>query len=435
MRPFMLLSIVSFFVLTACSHKDDDVHSAPDMGAVRANLPFTCVHEADHLPPLDPDADQLFKYGRYLQKKDGSKDFNDVARYYRIAAAHGHYKANGNLQTLVSQGSASSPDASKETIDLVEQLIKAGVPGGYYDMGHYLEVGYGVKQDSEKALRYFRKAADLGNPDAQNYVGDLLTKPALSPQIGKQMLECAVDQGHVTAPKNLAMQYAVVDKNYVEAVKAYQKGVEAGDTQSAFTLGHSFDPADFRSDLYFLNLSSDPERSRRYELISDFIDANDGSNPKVPDIDKIVPLPPAKLPPWDGTFQWQKEQDEAVPPQKPSDELINRLSKEKNLDPATGLPLPPQKTSQAESAPAHETTLPIGTTSHSGAACPQRGVWCADIPPGKVADARWSLGKGDIFPELVVYHPRTFAWLDNLLPVRKETVKVTWKLIDYLAQA
>jgi hypothetical protein len=60
---------------------------------------------------------------------------------------------------------------------------------------------------------------------------------------------------------------------------------------------------------------------------------------KVPDIDQIVPLPPATLPPWDGTFRWQKEQDAAVPPQKPSDELIERLSKDKNLDPATGLSL------------------------------------------------------------------------------------------------
>jgi len=57
-------------------------------------------------------------------------------------------------------------------LDLVEQLIKHNIPGGYYDMGHYLELGYEVEQDKEKALRYFRKAADLGNPEAQYYVAD-----------------------------------------------------------------------------------------------------------------------------------------------------------------------------------------------------------------------------------------------------------------------
>ena len=58
---------------------------------------------------LDPDADQLFRYGRYLQKQDGPKDFNEVARFYRIAAAHGHYKANGNLQKLAHWASRSRP--------------------------------------------------------------------------------------------------------------------------------------------------------------------------------------------------------------------------------------------------------------------------------------------------------------------------------------
>jgi TPR repeat protein len=176
----LIICLVS--LLYACSNKDNEIPSQADMSAVRANLAFTCVHESNHLPPLDPEADQLFKYGRYLEKLDGPKDFDAVARYYRIAAAHGHYKANHNLQMLLSAGFASSPHAGGETIDLVEQLIKQGVPSGYYDMGYYLTQGYGVKQDGDKARRYFRKAADLGNPDAQNYVGDMLTKPELSPR-------------------------------------------------------------------------------------------------------------------------------------------------------------------------------------------------------------------------------------------------------------
>ena len=90
-------------LVCACTHKENPLDSLPDMSAVRANLAFTCVHEADHLPPLDPQADSLFLYARYLQKKDGPKDFNDITRYYRIAAAHGHYKANQNAQLLISQ--------------------------------------------------------------------------------------------------------------------------------------------------------------------------------------------------------------------------------------------------------------------------------------------------------------------------------------------
>jgi hypothetical protein len=344
----IVLTISLAFVICACN-KENSLASLPDLSAVRANLAFTCVYEADHLPALDPDAGLLFLYGRYLQKQDGPKDFNEVARYYRIAAAHGHYKANGNLQKLVSQGFARSASPARETVDLAEQLIKAGIPGGYYDMGHYLELGYGVKQDSELALRYFRKAADLGNPDAQYYVGDLLAPKDKAPAISRQMTQCATDQGHGRAASYLGIDVKT-DRLYPEAVKAFQKGVEAGDAQSASFLENGFNtlPSD---DLYYMALPVDLERSRRYKLIGKFLDENDGRNPKIPDIDRIVPLPPAKLPPWDGTFQWQKERDTAVPPAKPSEELVARLAREKHLDQATGLPLEPEgKSAQSEHA-------------------------------------------------------------------------------------
>jgi len=313
------------------------MRTVPDLASVRANLAFTCAHEADRLPALDPEADQLFKYARYLQTRSGPKDFDEVARYYRIAAAHGHYKANSNLQLLVSRGLASSPHPSKESIDLASQLIDAEVPSGYYDVGYYLKLGYGLKQDEEMALRYFRKAADLGNAEAQFYVGDLLTPLDKAPDVGKDMWRCATNQGHGPAAGSLG-SYSAAQGIFTEAVEAFQKGVAAGDSMSASFLQHGFEgpPPDER--LYYLALSNDPERSRRYAFIKKFLKQNDGRNPKLPDIDQIVPLPPAKLPPWDGTFQWERERD-ANQPSKPSDELINRLSQAKQLDPATGLPL------------------------------------------------------------------------------------------------
>lgn len=68
-----LLIIVAVLGLCACTKKDNPVTSSPDMSGVRANLAFTCVHQADHLPPLDPKADGLFRYARYLEKNEGSK--------------------------------------------------------------------------------------------------------------------------------------------------------------------------------------------------------------------------------------------------------------------------------------------------------------------------------------------------------------------------
>ncbi|EPN19548.1 putative lipoprotein, partial [Pseudomonas syringae pv. actinidiae ICMP 18804] len=123
-------------------------------------LAFECHHEADILNIVNQEADTLYKYGLFIQQKDGPKDFNEAARYYRIAAAHNHYKAATNLQMLITQGLANSPSGQKEAIALVEKFMTLGVPGAYYDMAHYLEAGYGVEQSQEKANAYFRKAAD-----------------------------------------------------------------------------------------------------------------------------------------------------------------------------------------------------------------------------------------------------------------------------------
>ncbi|SAL61035.1 Sel1 repeat protein [Caballeronia cordobensis] len=120
-------------------------------------------------------------------------------------------------------------------------------------------------------------------------------------------------------------------------------------------------------------------------------------------------MPPAKLPPWDGTFEWQKRQDAVVPPQKPSDELVNRLAKEKGLDPATGLrvsglpgdPLPDEK---------------------SG----------APTPSGYMAtNAEQSFRKEEKLPLLAVGKPRPFALLDSMLGARRMHVDGIWRRISY----
>ncbi len=338
------------------------VRTVPDLATVRANLAFTCVYEANHLPPLDPEADGLFLYARYLQKRQSQNDYDEVARYYRIAAAHGHYKANRNLQLLVSQGQASSPLPQKESIELASQLIDAGIPSGYYDIGFYLNIGYGLKQNKEMALRYFRKAADLGSAEAQFYVGNLLAPLDKAPDIAKQMRQCAVEQGHGEAASTLGIDMKI-DGLYPEALRTFQEGVMAGNSMSAYALNDGFNGPLPSNKLDYLALPYDPERSQRYKAIWKFLIRNEGRNPKVPDIDQIVPLPPAKLPPWDGTFQWEKEQAAEVSPEKPSDELINRLCRDKGLDPATGLALPPPPKAA------------LGTCVNTGERCPESGLW------------------------------------------------------------
>ncbi|WP_200907674.1 SEL1-like repeat protein [Herbaspirillum hiltneri] len=422
-RHFITLLLASSFLLTACS-KEKPVPAVPDTTALRANLAFTCTKEADRLPTLNPDADQLFKYARWLEKQAGEPHYDEVARYYRIAAAHGHYKANSNLQKLVSQGQAESPNPSRETVLLAQQLIDAGIPGGYYDMARYLELGYGVKRSHQNALIYYRKAADLGSPDAQYYVAEQLAPIDIAPEIARQMRQCAANQGHGEAAQMLGIDLQT-DNLYAAAVQAFQKAVAAGNTESALKLEDSFKGVLPSDTLDYLALPEDLERSRRYKEIKLLLRHNESKNPKVPDIDQIVPLPPAKLPHWDGTFQWKKEQDAAVAPAKPDEKLVVRLANDKRLDPATGLLIPRE---------------PLGTPAKTGSACPESGTWCAQW-----ANRHFSIvqTKGQTMPPVTVVLPRDEpVWMPVIVPAFLDTIKlwphdpniidVTWRLEAYL---
>ena len=330
------------FSMLAGSGKEEGMPEAPQLDFAYSGIEFHCAYEADSLPAIDHESDILYRYSVYLEKLKGKKVYDEIARYYRIASAHDHYKAAANLQFLLSTGKASSPDASKETIDLAEYYIAKGIPGSFYDMAHYLESGYGVKQDITAARAFFRRAADLGNPDAQYYVGKLLTRVPNTVAVTLAMYKCAMEQGSRLAARN----YATYFKNsglYQEALNGYQAAIRNGDVNSASRLSSSFLKVSSSDKIDYLGLKEDIDRVDRYKKITFFLSRHEHLGAKIPDIDNIVPLPPAALPEWDGTFQWKRERDSYVPV-IPSPELIEKLSAEKGLDPATGLPLSATKT-------------------------------------------------------------------------------------------
>jgi len=290
-------------------------------------------------------------------------------------------------------------------------------------MGHYLELGYGVVKDEKKALVFVRKAADMGSPEAQAYVAELLAPADRAPDIARQMRQCAVSQGYGEAAVSLGIDFKERG-TFQEARDAFQAGVKAGNSQSAFGLWNGFN-AQPSNELYYLGVTPDSERSKRYRAILAFLRSNDGLNPKVPDIDQIVPLPPAKLPEWDGTFQWQKEQEAAKPPQKPDEKLVERLAREKNLDPATGLPLAPVKSAKDE-------RVPLGTEVRPADVCPQDGYWCVRPFDERHPEATRRFSKGETMPHLVLNEPRIIAGLDWLLGMRTHKTAREWSLKAYI---
>lgn len=338
-----LIALTLLLVLAACgdasSHRTKEI-SVPDLPGIQAKLAFTCSHEKNHIPPRDPEADMLYKYARWIRKGNTLKNdpaiFPAVERLIRIATAYGHDKANLELRDLIAQKQAISTTPIAETLNLTEELIQRGIPGGYYDMGRYIERGYGVASDKTLALKYFRKAADLGSPDGQFLVGKKLLPIDIAPEVGKQMLLCAAEQGHGEAGVDLGV-YLQDDKEFSKALVAFQLGAKGGNATAAAFLKDAFtaSPSDT---LNFLDVAIDHERSRRYAIVSSFLADYDYLNATVPELDDVIPLPPAKLPPWDGKPRWLKEHEANVPPPLPTEERIVQMARAKKLDPATGRP-------------------------------------------------------------------------------------------------
>ena len=315
-----------------------------------SDLEFTCVHEAK--PPLSPDTQKLYNYARYhdlhnmWNGKPGDLTWQDAAAYYRIAAANGDYKANVRLQYLLRTGRVNAPNAKKETLKLNDLLMKQ-LPGtAHYHSYLYLKYGYGLIGADE--LAYLRKAADLGSKEAQYELSEIFKNikdektRVFRFETAEKLLACASEQGMGVASRHLGITLKL-EKKYQEAVKVLHQGAKNGDSQSARRLAHGFkNGLNENNKLDYLALKPDAERQMRYKTIARYLSDNDYLQPKVPDLDKIVPLPPAKLPPWDGKIEFQRWYEGASPP-KPSDELVRRLAAQAGLHWQTGLLLKMKK--------------------------------------------------------------------------------------------
>ena len=406
MRRLLLLSCL---MLAACDggsapatvNKDFAMNPLSD---INTRLAFTCKHET--IPAPSAETDMLFRYARWLQVNNRLKEDRAVdaqtERLYRIAAANGHYRANINLQNGAMRGQFSLTGA--EHLRMSQQLIDAGVATGYYFVAIFLKNGAaGLQQDTDMALRYYRKAADEGSAQAQAYVAEKLFMAGTAYDVAAQMRRCAAEQGEGEAASNLGINLQGKGL-YQEAVEAFQLGVAAGDDTSASFLASEFSGPAPSNTLDYLGQQKDAERSRRYKAIWKMLADYSYLHPSVPEINDIVPLPPAPLPAWDGKLKWVETYNANTEPPKPGEALIVELAKAKQLNPATGRPLP--------SSPDFDKNAAIVLLCKTGEPCPKSGYWQVARPPreGVSRNAIVMFKEGDIMPADVVDIYRARPW-------------------------
>ncbi|MCR8958088.1 sel1 repeat family protein [Variovorax sp. S2] len=267
---------------------------------------FACKHEADANPPFTAEADALFQQGMAATSYDlvfERRDYAKAAELWKQAAGMGHWKAALNLAGLHESG-LGVPQDSEQAVLLIEGLMKQGVPAAFDKMGTYHQRGIGVTSDTSRAYAFWQLAADMGSSAAQAHLGYKLQGTYDNPdqgfwgnrEVALKMLECSFAQGNGDAAYTLALtitgEDASLGEDNARALRVYHEGVKLGCKDCARDLSVEFDrPVPLTGNMI------DTARSDRYRLLREALELN--PDLRFPNLDKVLPLPPAALPIWD----------------------------------------------------------------------------------------------------------------------------------------
>ncbi|HHL4080601.1 MULTISPECIES: tetratricopeptide repeat protein [Burkholderia] len=302
-----LVSVFLCFASGACSRGD----ALPRNMSLTAFNPhrgaFECRHEAAVVPPVDPEADRWNQQAMALTSSllwPNQRDYKGAVDLWTKAAERKHWKAMLNLANAYAQGEGVERD-SEHAVQITEQAMKLGIPAAYDLMGTYYMNGMGVKPDASRAYAFWQLAADMGSPSSMAYLGGKMDALYDDPKAGfwgnrkisLQMLECAVAQGNGLAAYELGTTIvgdrAELSENNERALKTLHDGVKFGSAESAAYLFGAFDDGD-----PVVGNMKDRARAERYSVLADRLERD--PDLRLPNLDKVVPLPPAKLPKWDG---------------------------------------------------------------------------------------------------------------------------------------
>jgi len=287
---------------------------------------FACVYQAQRVPPLDPQSEQWFQQALSLDDPNvpvGNVDYAKVYQLYLQAAERDNWRAMLNLASLILSNRAGVPEHDPEAaVTWVERAMKLGIPDAYDRMGIYHQNGLVKGGDATSAYAFFQRAADMGSPSAMTFLGEKLAGTYDDPEgefwgnlpVATQMLECAVAQGY--GPAAFKLGYIYKRPNTLDAkekaLRVFQEGVKLGCEKCANKLSVEFDGA-YLTDGTSVVKAIDKARAERYGKIGDFLKLYDG-RVKLPNLDKVLPLPPAPLPKWDGNMKTLTDAAKAVTP-------------------------------------------------------------------------------------------------------------------------
>jgi TPR repeat protein len=222
-----------------------------------------------------------FNLGVMYDNGDGVlQDCAEAAKWYRRAADRGLYKAEFNLGLKYINGQGvpqdyiqaykwmnlatrdAGIDAEKRCAAIRDRVASKLNPPQIVEaqrlVGEYIDnwEDPDFQFDYTEAVRWWRKAADAGNAEAQNKLGEAYYNGYGVPQDNAEAAKWygkAVEQGHASAQQSVGVMYRDgrgVPQDYVEAVNWYRKAAEQGNADAQNSLGDAYNrgngvPQDF----------------------------------------------------------------------------------------------------------------------------------------------------------------------------------------------
>lgn len=279
------------------------------------SMEFSCQTPPAKLHQFDAEANDWYQRAISLDSLEvfhEDRPYPEITKLTQAAADRGHWKAMLNLASLYVEGRVPG-GAPTEAVTLVERAMKIGAPGAYDRMGVYHLNGTAVAPNADRAYEFFQRAAQLGSPDAMVYLGEKLDvgpdyeSPGYwaNGRVALKLFECAFSQGYGLAADRLYYDYFApraengritgrpTSVTKQRALKILHEGVKLGCMECARALFVEFDTNEDS-----VAPHRDKARSKRYHMLTLALDFN--PRRRFPNLDKVLPLPPAELPPWDG---------------------------------------------------------------------------------------------------------------------------------------
>jgi hypothetical protein len=189
------------------------------------SIPDGDIVDSDKFEPND-----LYRIGRLYEEDEEFNDYTEAAKWYNKAIEQGHVEAYVRYYCVFpyvdadNDADATPPQYLQETYKPTEVIAQ-------------LE-----KEKGPEAFKWFRKAADLGDVNAQLRLGD----QCVAHDWVKESLKWyrkAAELGNAYAQCRLGEAYfvgQVVTKNYTEAIKWYRMAADRGNAEALYSIGQCY---------------------------------------------------------------------------------------------------------------------------------------------------------------------------------------------------